>query len=182
MIQAFSFELSHCDDPVVYRGMCERLADIDHELALQVALNVGGPEPKNARPNHGRVAKGLSQMEYIPSTPTTKGRRIAIIVADGFNSTEVKEIRAALKLGMATTWMIGVRRGTVYGAGETAGSGSGTPTDHSFESMRSTMFDGIFIPSGRAHIAMLSKNGRAIHWVREAFGHLKPISAVGEGD
>lgn len=184
MIKAFTFELSHCDDPVVYKGMCERLQDIDFELARQVALNVDGPEPnKNVRPNHGKIAKGLSQMEYIPETPTIKGRRIAILVADGFNSTEVTQIRGALKVGMATTWIIGPRRGAVYGAGETAGSSSGTSADHSFDSMRSTMFDAIIIPSGQAHIATLAKTARAIHWIREAFGHLKPIGAVGgEGD
>ncbi|GJJ12176.1 hypothetical protein Clacol_006417 [Clathrus columnatus] len=181
IVNAFSFELTHCDDPVVYQRMCERLRDVDFELARQVALNVGGPEPKGVRPNHGKVAKGLSQMEYIPETPLIKGRRIAILVADGFNSTEVNEIRAALKAGMATTWLIGLRRGTVYGAGETVKSSSGMSTDHSFESMRSTMFDAIIIPSGHSHIAAISKVGRVVHWVREAFGHLKPIAAVGEG-
>ncbi len=30
-------------------------------------------------------------------------------------------------------------------------------------------------------IATLSKSGRAVHWVREAFGHLKAIGATGEG-
>jgi catalase len=43
------------------------------------------------------------------------------------------------------------------------------------------MFDALFIPGGKSSIVTLKKNGRALHWVREAFGHLKAIGATGEG-
>ena len=43
------------------------------------------------------------------------------------------------------------------------------------------MFDSLFIPGGEKSIETLRKNGRALHWVREAFGHLKAIGATGEG-
>lgn len=46
--------------------------------------------------------------------------------------------------------------------------------------MRSTLFDSVFIPGGADSVATLRKNGRALHWVREAFGHLKAIGATGE--
>ena len=52
--------------------------------------------------------------------------------------------------------------------------------DHRLEGMRSTMFDSVFIPGGARSIETLRKNGRALHWVREAFGHLKAIGATGE--
>ena len=41
------------------------------------------------------------------------------------------------------------------------------------------MFNSIFIPGG-AHIEALRKQGRVVHWVREAFGHSKAIGATGE--
>ena len=59
--------------------------------------------------------------------------------------------------------------------------GQGVFADHHFESQRSTLFDAIYIPSGEEHVKTLAKSGRVVHWVREAFGHLKPIAAVGEG-
>ncbi|KAG9314601.1 hypothetical protein JVU11DRAFT_5404 [Chiua virens] len=59
--------------------------------------------------------------------------------------------------------------------------GDGVFADHHFEGQRSTLFDAIYIPSGKEHVRALAKNGRAIHWVREAFGHCKSIAAVGEG-
>jgi len=180
-ISAFSFELSHCDDPLVYERMSQRLNEIDFDLARQVAINVGGPHPESAaRPNPGKKARGISQMEYIPAEPTIKSRRIAILIADGVNATEVEGLRAAIKSAMATSWLIGPRRGKVYGAGQTAGSSAGLWADHHFEGQRSTMFDAVIIPSGAGHINTLAKNGRAIHWIREAFGHCKAIGAIGE--
>lgn len=42
------------------------------------------------------------------------------------------------------------------------------------------MFDSIFVPGGADSVATLRKTGRALHWVREAFAHLKAIGAVDE--
>lgn len=52
--------------------------------------------------------------------------------------------------------------------------------DHRLEGIRSTMFDSVFIPGGARSIGTLRKNGHALYWVREAFGHLKAIGATGE--
>ena len=50
----------------------------------------------------------------------------------------------------------------------------------SMEGMRSTLFDSVFVPGGAKSVETLRKNGRAVHWIREAFGHLKAIGATGE--
>ncbi|KKP05826.1 catalase-1, partial [Trichoderma harzianum] len=42
MLAAFSFELSHCDEPIVYERLVKRLADIDLGLAQSVGKMVGG--------------------------------------------------------------------------------------------------------------------------------------------
>ncbi|RPD81695.1 catalase [Lentinus tigrinus ALCF2SS1-7] len=182
LVGALSFELSHCDDPVVYESYTKVLNNIDFNLAKQVAMNVGGVIPQQpARENPGHTGSRLSQPEFTPKDPTIKSRRVAILLADGFNLGEVQAIRAALKAGMATTWVIGPRRGPVYPDGEEVGSGSGYSADHHYEGQRSTMFDAIIIPGGAKHAQALAKNGRTVHWVREAFGHLKPIGALGEG-
>jgi len=181
LINAISFELSHCDDPVVYESYTKILNNIDYNLAKQVAINVGGVVPDApARENHGKSTPTLSQLYYKPKEPTIVSRRIAILVADGFNLAEVEGLRAALKLGQATTWIIGPRRGYVYPAGQAVGSGTGVWADHHYEGQRSTLFDAFIIPSGAEHAQKLAQNGRAIHWVREAFGHCKAIGALGE--
>ncbi|KAK7721780.1 catalase 1 [Botryosphaeria dothidea] len=178
---ALAFELDHCDDPVVYERMCERLTEIDLGLAQQVAELVGAPIPQEAkRPNHGKKAKGLSQLEYMPKEPTIATRRVAILIADGFDPVAYAGIKAALKAAEALPFTIGTRRSPIFAAGEDRKTGRGVKPDHHMEGMRSTMFDSLFIPGGAEHINTLKKNGRALHWVREAFGHLKAIGAVGE--
>lgn len=175
---SLAFELDHCDDPVVYTRMTDRLTDIDLELAQGVAELVGGPIPQKAnRPNHGKKAKGLSQLDFPAKYPTIETRRVAIIIADGYDPVAYNGIVAALKAAKAVPYTIGPKRRPLTPAG---GSGEGATPDHHLEGMRSTMFDSIFIPGGAESIKTLRKNGRALHWVREAFGHLKTIGAVGE--
>jgi catalase len=184
LVDALSFELSHCDDPVVYKNYTKLLNNVDHDLAKQVANNVGGVMPEGpTRGNHGMKSAPLSQLYFAPKQPTIKSRRIAILVADGFNMTQVEALRAAIKAGMATSWVIGPRRGWVYPEGAVVGSGKGAVwADHHYEGQRSTMFDAFLVPGGAKSAQALAENGRTIHWVREAFGHCKPIGAIGEGE
>ncbi|KAI0274781.1 catalase [Gloeopeniophorella convolvens] len=179
LIDAISFELDHCDDPVVYQTYTKVLNFIDFELAKQVAQNVGGVVPdKPAKQNHGQTSKPLSQLYYAPKEPTIVGRRIAVLLADGFNLPEVTAVRAALASAKALTFIIAPRRGEIFPSGVGRAIGKGIAADHHFEGQRSTLFDAVYVPSGE-HVAELAKNGRAIHYVREAFGHCKAIGAVG---
>lgn len=178
LINAFSFELSHCDDPLVFQNAIPQVNEVDHGLAKVIAVYVGAdapPEPK--RKGHGKTTIRISQMDFVPEKPLIKSRRIAILVADGFEMDVVEGLRAALKLGSASTFIIGPRRGKIAGATGTIS----VTADHHFEGQRSTLFDALFIAPGAKSAEVLKKNGRVIHWIREAFGHCKAIGALGEG-
>lgn len=182
LLNALGFELDHCDDHVVYERMVERLSEIDLSLAQDVAEMVGGEVPKEAkRQKHNKKAKGLSQTEFPPEKPTIATRMVAILIADGYDPVAYNGIKTALTAAGALPFTIGTRRNKIYAAGEDKGTGKGVQPDHHLEGMRSTMFDSVFVPGGAKSIETLRKNGRAIHWVREAFGHLKAIGATGEG-
>lgn len=176
IINALMFELDHCEDPVVYGRMVQRLADIDLGLAQAVGAMVGGDVPKEGRPNHGRKAPALSQTEFPGSSPTIAGRRIAILVADGYDPITYGAAYAAITAGQAIPLVIGTKRSSV----SSAGGASSVQPHHHLEGFRSTMVDALFIPGGEESVKTLSKNGRALHWIREAFGHLKAIGATGE--
>ncbi|KAL2019057.1 hypothetical protein VTK56DRAFT_10161 [Thermocarpiscus australiensis] len=173
---AFAFELDHCEDPVVYSRMVQRLADIDLGLAQAVAELVGAEAPKTGRPNPGRKAPAVSQTEFPGASPTIASRRIAIIVADGYDQVAYSAAYAAISAGLAIPLVIGPKRSKITAAND-AGS---TQPHHHLEGFRSTMVDAIFIPGGEGSVRTLAKNGRALHWIREAFGHLKTIGATGE--
>ncbi|KEY72471.1 hypothetical protein S7711_05146 [Stachybotrys chartarum IBT 7711] len=181
VLSAFGFELDHCDDPVVYERMTQRIAQIDIGLAQSVAEMVGGPKPqKTDKPNHGKKAKGLSQMDFLPQKPIITSRRVALIIADGYDIKAFAAMKGALLAGQAVPFVIAPRRSPIFAAGEDRSTSKGVVPDHHLEGQRSTMFDALFIPGGEAAIATLSKNGRALHYIREAFGHLKTIGATGE--
>ncbi|KAJ3716582.1 catalase-like domain-containing protein [Lentinula raphanica] len=179
LVAAFSFELSHCDDPVVYKNYTQLLNNIDFDLAQEVANNVGGVVPdKPARNNHGKKAVGLSQLDFAPKQPTIKSRRIAILIADGFDSSAVTVMKAALKAGGAVPFVIAPRRGQI----SPSGGGEGVFADHHFEGQRSTMYDALYIPGGNESFGKtLRENGRVVHWIAEAFAHCKAIAGIGEG-
>jgi catalase len=178
LIEAISFEVSHCDDPLVYKNVIPQLNEIDHEVAKAVANNVGGdvpPEPK--RKSHMKRAVRISQMDFVPEKPLIKSRRIAILLADGFKADAVEQLRTAMKSNLASTFIIGPRRGKISDAAGT----TSVMADHHFEGQRSTLFDALFIAPGSESAETLKKDGRVIHWVREAFGHCKAIGALGKG-
>lgn len=181
VMNAFGFELDHCDDPIVYESLATRLADIDIDLAKDVAELVGAKVPEQkSNPNHGKKSKGLSQFDFPPSKTTIVSRRVAIIVADGYDSTAFNAVKTAVSSSMGVPIIIGTKRSEVFAADQKREQGKGIRPDHHMEGYRSTMVDAIFVPGGRESVDTLKKNGRALHWVREAFGHLKTIGGTGE--
>lgn len=180
---AIAFELSHCDDPQVYKTYTKLLNNIDTPMAAVVAEKVNGTIPEGPPcQNRGKESAPLSQLYYAPKKPTIASRRVAILVANGFNMVEVEAVRAKLASEKATTWIIGPQRGKIYAALDGKPDvGACLVADHHFEGQRSTLFDAVYIPSGSEHAKTLNESGRVIHWIREAFGHCKAIGAVGEG-
>ncbi|KAJ6164788.1 hypothetical protein N7470_003460 [Penicillium chermesinum] len=173
--KAFSFELDHCNDPVVYERMTERLATISLELAQTVATNVGSATPSKAlKENKGDTSKGLSQLEYMPEKPTIATRRIAILLADGFDFNQYTAMKDNLQGQNAFVFTIGTQR-----QGVTSECGQQVTPDHFFAGMRSTLFDAVFVPGGK-HVEGLSKNGVAKHWITESFAHLKAIAGTND--
>jgi len=114
--------------------------------------------------------------EALGLDPIIASRMVAIIIADGFNLTEYESAKGALSAAGAFVFTIGPKRQPVI----PSGGGNGVAPDHHFEGMRSTMFDSLHIPGGD-HGSTLLKQGRVIHWVKEAYGHCKAIGATGDG-
>ncbi|KAJ5985746.1 hypothetical protein N7499_007963 [Penicillium canescens] len=181
IMKALTFELDHCDDPVVYERLAgTRLSEIDLKLAQQVAELVGAPIPdRQLMPNPGNRAKGLSQTEFLPEKPTIESRRIAILIGDGFDQVAFTGMKMAIKAAGALPFVIGTKRSPIYAQGQSSENSDGVIADHMYDGQRSTMFDATFIPGG-SHITTLLKNGQLRFWVVESFGHLKAIGATGE--
>ncbi|KAG5303355.1 catalase isozyme A [Histoplasma capsulatum G186AR] len=180
---AFCFELDHCDDPIVYNRLVSRISEIDHALAQAVAVKVGAPTTQRpGRDNPGQTTINLSQ-KYINdrqlSSPTIKGRRIAILIGDGYDSVAFGTVIAAVSAMGALPFIIGTKRQPIFADDEDRNHSKGVTPNHNYTSQRSTCFDATFIPGG-SHIKELSQLGPIQHWVAEQFGHCKAIGATGE--
>ncbi|KZT53024.1 catalase 1 [Calocera cornea HHB12733] len=174
MVSAFSFELGKVEDTGIHKRIVERLNEIDHSLAAQVAANIGQATPPNTTKNHGKRSAFLSQINGKAQTFTAQGRKVGIFVQDEFDTAPVLALQLALKAAGTLAMIVGPRKGTVK-SGATSLS-----TQFTFETCRSTHFDAIYVAggSGEAYAKGLS-SGRLVHAVREAYMHQKPIAVSG---
>ena len=95
--------------------------------------------------------------------PKSRTRKVAVLIADGFDLAPYNAIKGALDSAGAIVVTIGCRRSKVMPA-----SGNSIIPDHFLEGSRSTLFDALLIPPGDQHVKTLLGSGRAIHYIREA--------------
>lgn len=84
-------------------------------------------------------------------------------------------MQEALEAEHVTVKVVAPRSGMIRTA-----EGDELEADQNFTTAASVLFDAVFVPGGAASVTQLKKVGDAIHCVREAYKHCKPIAAVGE--
>ncbi|MET1079472.1 MAG: catalase HPII [Pseudomonas sp.] len=179
VVAAYSFELGKVERVAIReRQVNEILAHIDPDLARQVAANLGLPAP-TAAPQ----ASPKARLEQAPSLSLAsklkghiKSRKVAILVANGVDGDAVSFLQAQLQLQGAQAKVLGPTSAPV-----TTAQGQSLAVDASQEGLPSIAFDAVFVPGGAASVRALSGSGVALHYLLEAYKHLKPIAVVGEG-
>ncbi|MGI9068983.1 MAG: catalase [Pyrinomonadaceae bacterium] len=198
IIRALRFELGKVETPDIRERMLGLLAQVDKRLANSVAeglglsvpakldkpMNMSIPadgDPRKFQPK--RVAQAIEtspalSMVNNPNFPkdTIKTRKIAVLLADGFDDAGVAEMNKALLTAGATPKTVAPRLGVVAGT-----NGEELKVDFSFLTGSSVLFDAIYIPGGDASVAALTAQPEASEFVTEAYKHCKPIAASGAG-
>jgi catalase len=174
LVQAAHFELGKVEDRGVQERMVNLFNHVDHELAKKVAMGIGIPAPKEAvAANHGKSSAALSQEN---TTKTPKGRKVAILAADGVNGKQIMAIKTALKAAGVQAEIVSKFKGTIQSA-----DGQEIMVDKTFLTSASVLYDAIYVPGGSQSLETLKMQGDAIHFINEAFNHCKPIGAIAEG-
>ncbi|MBD8709705.1 catalase HPII [Pseudomonas sp. CFBP 13711] len=181
IIAAYSFELGKVErEHIRARQVNEILANIDLTLAARVAENLGLPAPKAATvqaQSNGKLSVDksplLSQANLLPADIAS--RKVAILVANGVDDKAVAAMKAAVEAEGAHAKVLGPTSAPVKTAG-----GASLAVDASMEGLPSVAFDAVFIPGGDASIKALSGDGVALHYVLEAYKHLKAIAYAGD--
>jgi len=138
-------------------------------------------DPKKVQPRRFEqsidASPALRQIDN-PNFPesTIKTRKIAVLLADGFDDEAVAEMSKRLLTAGAATKLIAPRLGIVRGAKSTE-----LKVDFSFLTAASVLFDAVYIPGGEASVASLTGEQDALEFVQESFKHCKSIAASGEG-
>jgi catalase len=174
IVSAISFELNQCMvKSVKERVINELLVNVADELASKVAKNIGismTAKPKT-RP-HNRSSPALSMDKPAKDI---KGRKIAILAADGVDGSQIETLKARLTKEGAMAEVIAQSAGAIKPA-----NGKAVTVDHPAPNAPSVVYDAVFIPGGNG-AAALAKTKLAVQFVSEAYVHGKPIAAVGEG-
>jgi catalase len=193
LINALRFELGKVEVPAIRTRMVGILSQIDNGLAAAVAEGLGFPVPKPELPINGSFgadtnpksvqpvkAKTSIKESGAPSMVNTvkdsiKTRKVAALIADGFDGAQVAAMKEALMKEGAMLKTVAPRNGAILTA-----DGKAVAADFSLLTTASVLFDAVYIPGGDASIATLAGDADAQHFVNEAFKHCKAICAIGD--
>lgn len=108
------------------------------------------------------------------------GKKIAILVTNGFEQVEMTDPRTALEEAGAATDLIAPKREDVRGWKFTEW-GDSFPADESLDVATPDQYDGLLLPGGVMSPDKLRADGRAVSFVRGFFDAGKPVAAICHG-
>ncbi len=109
-----------------------------------------------------------------------KGKRIAILVADGFEQVEMTSPRDALKQAGAAADLVSPAQGKVRAARH-AEKGDEFPVDVALSAADPSAYDGLVLPGGVANPDTLRINKDAVKFIQSFVDAGKPIAAICHG-
>jgi protease I len=109
-----------------------------------------------------------------------KGKKVAILVADGFEEVELTKPRQALDDAGATTRVVSAAKGKVKGWDHTDW-GRKVEVDVPLAQARADDFDALLLPGGVMNPDHLRLDPQAVRFVRAFFDAGKPVAAICHG-
>lgn len=109
-----------------------------------------------------------------------KGKKVAILVENGFEQVEMTEPRKALEAAGANVELISPRKGKVR-AFKHDEPGDWFEVDLTLDEANSDDYDALELPGGVANPDKLRINPKAVHFVRRFFEQHKPVAVICHG-
>ncbi|MGO4439067.1 catalase [Rhizobium sp. RAF56] len=171
---SFVFELSKVGLKQVPPRMVANLINVDGDLASRVANGLGIQLPQKSP-----AARAPIDMEPSPALSihknmkeTLDGRKIGILIADGSDASALAALRKAIEGAGAASFVVAPKVGGVK-----LSDGKTTQADGQLLGSPSQLFDAVAVLLSDEGAATLAKEGAAIQWVMDAYGHLKAIGS-----
>ncbi len=182
LFEAFLFELGKVETMHIRERMVGHIAKVDRQLAERVAAGIGVKVPKVEDAQLNARLEGKRSVERSPSLSmnntaksSVKGRKVAVLVEDGFDGKVLDAMIRLLTSEGAVCEIISKSHGM-----RKADQGSDVKTDKTYLTTASVLYDAVLIVGGSSNVQSLRSMGKVQHFIQEAFVHCKPIAAVGE--
>ena len=171
------FELSKVSIEHVPLRVIANLRNISEDLAARVAKGLGIALPAKAP-----SAKPVQDFNPSPALSiqknmkqTLQGRCVGILITDGSDAAVINDLKKAIQKAGGTYKLVAPKLHGVLLSDKSKikvdGQLAGTP---------SQLFDAAAVVLSEAGTAMMLKEGAAVQWVMDAFGHLKAIGHTKE--
>lgn len=174
---ALAFELGKVERPAIRKKMLGHLAIVDAVLAEGVADRLGmSGEAEVLTPTVKPVELELSPALglYRRNNPSLQGRKIGVLVGDGFDDGLLAKLMASVKAEGATFALIGLKVGGVEDA-----KGKKYAPEMALAAAPSVLFDAVVVLCGEAGEGVLTASDDAAGFLRDAKRHLKSIGLAG---
>jgi protease I len=120
------------------------------------------------------------EVNHMSNSTSLNGKRVAILVADGFEQVELTDPRTALDAAGARTAIVSPAKDTVQGWNHFE-KGNRFNVDVSLSSTSAAEFDALLLPGGVANPDQLRIIPEAVSFIREFFEAGKPVAAICHG-
>lgn len=108
------------------------------------------------------------------------GKKVAILVTDGFEQVEMTKPREALDNAGAETKIVSIKSGKIQGMHH-ADKGEKFDVDLTLDDARPQEFDALMIPGGLMNPDTLRSTEEALEFTRHFFNEGKPVAAICHG-
>jgi protease I len=122
----------------------------------------------------------LHEKTYKMANENLKGKKVAILVTDGFEQVELLQPREALDKAGAETKVVSLKEGPVKGWDMT-NWGKEIPADQTLDNAKSDDFDALLLPGGVINPDKLRMEPKAVAFVKSFFDAGKPVAAICHG-
>ncbi len=168
---ALVFELSKLTLDHVRLRVLSLLGNVHPDLARRVAAGLSVDLPPASKPFRAPVDLAPSDALSIQKNwhSTLKGRKVAILFAEGSSKADIDGLIKSVVAAGGTAFTVAPKVGvTKLDGGEMRADGqlAGSP---------SVLFDAVALVLGEAAAKDLARDGAAVGFVMDAFGHLKAI-------
>ncbi len=174
LASALVFELSKVSLEHIRTAMLANLRNVDEDLATRVAeglaMDLPQASPTAAPVLDMDVSPALRIIRGPLEKHTLEGRNVGILIADGSDAGELKALKDAIKAAGGNAMTIAPKVGKVP-----LSDGSTIAADAQLFGQPSVTVDACAVLLSAEAAQKLTKEGAAVQWVMDAFGHLKAI-------